>query len=108
MFMNLELDPNPETIRTQRRSQLTHPPISASVLHLGDAKEREEEDGEGGGDAGVPDVEEEVGQGRGQARPLVIRVPQQEHAARAPCPQIKAITVWSDAMFRILIHVDPF
>jgi hypothetical protein len=50
------------------------------ILYLSDTKESKEEDGEGGGDAGVANVEKEVGKGLGQARPLVVGIPQQEHS----------------------------
>ena len=50
------------------------------IFYLSDPKESKEEDGEGGGDAGVANVEKEVGEGLGQARPLVVGIPQQEHS----------------------------
>ncbi len=50
------------------------------ILYLSDAKESKEEDSEGGGDAGVANVEKEIGEGLGQARPLVVGIPQQEHS----------------------------
>ena len=46
-----------------------------SCLHLGHPQEGEEKDGKGRGDAGVADVEEDVGQGRVQAARQVVRVP---------------------------------
>jgi hypothetical protein len=50
------------------------------ILYLSDAKESKEEDGKGGGDAGVANVEKEVGEGLGQACPLVVCIPQEEHS----------------------------
>ncbi len=50
------------------------------IFYLSDTKESKEEDGECGGDAGVANVEKEVGEGLGQARPLVVCIPQQEHS----------------------------
>jgi hypothetical protein len=50
------------------------------IFYLSDTKESKEEDGKGGGDAGVANVEKEVGEGLGQARTLVVGIPQQEHS----------------------------
>jgi hypothetical protein len=54
--------------------------LGLPILYLSDAKESKKEDGEGRGDAGVANVEKEVGEGLGQARPFVVGIPQQEHS----------------------------
>ncbi len=54
--------------------------LGLPIFYLSDAKESKEEDGEGGGDAGVANVEKEIGEGLGQACTLVVGIPQQEHS----------------------------
>ena len=43
--------------------------------YLGNPEQGKEKDGEGWRDARVPDVEQDVGQGRVESRPHVVRVP---------------------------------